>query len=489
VPFYKFEALDVAGKRISGSFQADNPEEIVRVLRERGFQPVSVDGVRVGASVSVSGPDPVASVVPPVIQNSGPATRIVSNSVSATASASTATPASSVVTDVPTASIMRQYFQYVQWADLTRTGFSQNQIIHHLTQGRIQSNFSFFSGFDGMMNFFALAFNPVAWSFLAYAAVHDRSKNIRVMFEEMEQATAGGAPVSGEMEKRPFQFSPWIASTVRIGELSGTLPEAYDCVAVTVKRASAFISTQICVFASLPLVTALAGLSLALSRGSAQAIRAHSDGIAQQLANEGDTEFGKRILIEETLKNIHLFWTGLAIGSIIFLVSVILMHPSLRLTRHFLGLMVPVCYPRAKAEAVERLSWSVHQALRAGQSPASTMHLAVQTIPNLYLRKVVMERVGLVREHDSLPELMIRTKLFSPEYISIIQTGQMSGTGDRSLQQIMKIEGQNADRLTVVAKVLNYILLGVLMGAIFGIIIGMQYVSYVNNLVEMMKVE
>jgi hypothetical protein len=27
------------------------------------------------------------------------------------------------------------------------------------------------------------------------------------------------------------------------------------------------------------------------------------------------------------------------------------------------------------------------------------------------------------------------------------------------------------------------------MGAIFGIIIGMQYVSYVNNLVEMMKVE
>jgi type II secretory pathway component PulF len=113
----------------------------------------------------------------------------------------------------------------------------------------------------------------------------------------------------------------------------------------------------------------------------------------------------------------------------------------------------------------------------------------VQTIPNLYLRKVVMERVGLVREHDSLPELMIRTKLFSPEYISIIQTGQMSGTGDRSLQQIMKIEGQNADRLTVVAKVLNYILLGVLMGAIFGIIIGMQYVSYVNNLVEMMKVE
>jgi hypothetical protein len=53
----------------------------------------------------------------------------------------------------------------------------------------------------------------------------------------------------------------------------------------------------------------------------------------------------------------------------------------------------------------------------------------------------------------------------------------------------MKIEGQNADRLTVVAKVLNYILLGILMGAIFGIIIGMQYVSYVNNLVEMMKVE
>jgi len=269
VPFYKFEALDVAGKRISGSFQAENPEEIVRVLRERGFQPVSVDGVRVGASVS----GPVASVVPPVIQNSGPATRIVSNSVSATASASTAVPASSVVTDVPTASIMRQYFQYVQWADLTRTGFSQNQIIHHLTQGRIQSNFSFFSGFDGMMNFFALAFNPVAWCFLAYAAVHDRSKKIRVMFEEMEQATAGGAPVSGEMEKRPFQFSPWIASTVRIGELSGTLPEAYDCVAVTVKRASAFISTQIGVIASMPLVTALAGLSLALSRGSAQAIR------------------------------------------------------------------------------------------------------------------------------------------------------------------------------------------------------------------------
>ena len=96
MPFYKFEALDVAGKRISGSFQADNPEEIVRVLRERGFQPVSVDGIRVGASVS--GPGPVASVVPPVIQNSGPATRIVSNSVSATASASasTATPASSV---------------------------------------------------------------------------------------------------------------------------------------------------------------------------------------------------------------------------------------------------------------------------------------------------------------------------------------------------------------------------------------------------------
>lgn len=494
MPFLKYEALDRSGKVVNGSAEASSVNDLAKLLQQRGFQPVSIDGQKFGAVPLPTKPSnrnlsqptmSAARSAQPIPQPVSVPTR------SQQASSSPQSPPAQKVTDPAGLAVMNQFFTFSQWADMTRAGIEQGQICHHFkTQGTQKASSKYFSGRTNaysVLNMISMYLNPAMWVLFIFNSFFDRRGSMSQMYGEMEQAFYQGRSISSEMELRPTQYAPYIPPTIKIGEMSGCLPEAMEQIAETGKRGHTFTMMQMTLVTMLPFSIYLTSYGYAISNASQAAIAKHLAGTVQALPNEEMKDFGKRVFLEQLAKQSPIIWNGFWIALGVSVLFGLFMLPVFRKTRHMLAMALPYAYSRAKAEAIERVTWALSKGMSAGLSAASIMHTAVSTIPNLWLRDQVMKRIGGVRENESIMDMLHRSNLLGHQYMSMLHTANLTGTESRSLDQISTIETTTYETKTNYAFWSNRILVAI--GAIFLLVIAVfvMWGGYANSMSQMIQ--
>lgn len=344
----------------------------------------------------------------------------------------------------------RYYLLFTRWADMSRAGIGQTSVLNTLAGGAVG--------------------------------------NAGGMFREMATETANGSMLADCMERRPRYFAPNVASTIRVGEIAGTVPEAMLAIAETAKRAWAFAYFQFAygmIIMPLLIVASFSGMAVGIA--SKEATMAHFKEQVQQRANESSQQFGQRVLMEKLHDHWGLFMSGFILAAIYCVIFWTLQLPTFRQFRHRLGTWVPFALGRARSEAVERVSWALSSMLKAGQSPAASIFWALGTIPNLHLRAKALRSLGNVRENESLTGILPRLGLLEPQQIDMIHVGEQVGTPDRSLEQIVEMERIQYGGRTRAAQIFNYIALGLGLGCIVGAVVITIWKGYAGNMSYMFE--
>ncbi|MDH4388389.1 MAG: type II secretion system F family protein [Fimbriimonas sp.] len=435
MPFMRFEAKDPTGRVVSGTLQAASAKELESLLAKQNLSLVTLNGWQIEP---VAAPTKSRTPVP-----------IPARQAQTQAKISTPTP-SRQVSDPPCMAMGRYFLLFTRWADLSRAGVGQASILNTLAGGSVG--------------------------------------NASGMFREMAEETSNGSMLADSMEIRPRYFAPNVASTIRVGEIAGTVPEAMLAIAETAKRAWAFAYFQfaygLLVVPGL-IVASMSGWALGLA--SKEATRAHFNETAKQLGNETPSEFGRRILMEKLHDHWGLFIGGFIVSGIYIALYLLLMTPTFRQFRHRLGTWVPFALPRARSEAVERVAWALSSLLKAGLSPAAAIYNALGTIPNLHLRAQALRALGNIRENEPLTSILPRLGLLERQQIDMIHVGEQVGTPDRSMEQIVEMERIQYGARTRVAQIANYIGLALGLGLVIGgVVIGL-YTMYATNMVDMLN--
>ncbi len=429
MPFLPFEAIDSNGKTIRGTFQANSVQELDAILRQKGLRPVSV------------GTQPAQVAVPPQIQSQKPGNSLEQRPIQP----QVRTPGLAVgpqTLKTPELTNKQRYFLFHQFSSFTKSGFSSSQMIQH-----------------------ASAKMP---------------PKLRAAFGEMEQETAGGMAMSASMERRPMLFSPDQVATVRAGEQSGQMPEAFDVLALQADRANAFRLTLGYFFFMFPILILCGVGGIGLQKASQQTIQ-------KQFDADGQLDKWGTLIAEVKTRLPHEFLLGtlIAVG---FAAAIIILHKyPFRKFRHRAGLMVPTGQSRAKSEAIERFSWAMSAMLKGGASPASAVHIAASSIPNLVMREQALNAIGLTRENEPLGSMLQRSGLLSPEYVHIVQNGELVGNTPGALSTIARAESDSFQVKTTRLKVVANLTTLAIMGIFTAVLVGFLYYMYASNMVRMLN--
>ena len=428
----RFEAQDPTGRVVSGTLQAASAKELESLLSKQNLSLVTLNGRQVGPASPL--PSQRTATPAPIRRQN------------AQTPPAPTTPAARRVSDPLCMAMGRYFLLFTRWADLTRAGVGQSSVLNTLANG---------------------------------ASVGAASG----MFREMSAEAANGSMLADSMEVRPRYFAPNVASTIRVGEIAGTLPEAMLAIAETAQRAWAFAYFQFAYgMLIMPFLIICSFSGVAVGIASKEATLAHFKEQVQQRANESPSEFGQRILLEKLHDHWGLFMSGFIIAAMYSVVFWSLQMPMFRQLRHRLGTWDPFALGRARSEAVERVSWALSSMLKAGQSPAASIFIALGTIPNLHLRAKALRALGNVRENESLTSILPRLGLLQHQQIDMIHVGEQVGTPDKSLEQIVEMEKIQYGGRTRAAQIFNYIALGLGLGCIVGAVIITIWKGYVGNM-------
>ena len=441
MPFLPFEAIDANGKTVRGTIQADSLQQLELILIQKGLKPISL-GVQPAAPQMQVAQRPQSTSAPktqtlhshasqpgaprPVSRESQP---VAPSSVPQSGNLKT-----------PELTNSQKYLLFNQFASFVRSGFSSSQMIQHATS-RMPSK-------------------------------------VRGAFAEMEHETARGMALSESMAKRPILFPPDQVAVVKAGELSGHMEEAFQQIALQAQRANGFRLALAYFFIVFPLLILCGIGGIGLQKASASTLH-------KQFDADGSLPAAGTLINEVKGRLAHEFLLAFLIaGGLIVLIILFHKYPF-RKFRHKAGLLIPVGRNRAKSEAVERFSWAMASMLQGGASPASAVHIAAASIPNLALREEALRAVGTTREQEPLGALMQRTGLLSPEQVHMVQNGELVGDTPGALNTIVRMESYLFQAKTTGLKVVVNVGLMTLMAIFTAVMVGFLYYMYASNLVNM----
>jgi type II secretory pathway component PulF len=451
MPFMPFEAIDSNGRTITGTLQVNNVQELESILGQKGLRLIRA-GAPPASKPQPSGPVPAkprpqAPVHQPVvrpqvpIQNSIPVRPISRETHSTRPTILNSTDPSNLVTArTPELTNKQKYLLFSQFASFVRSGFSSSQMIQHATS--------------------------------------KMPPKVRSAFAEMEQETAGGMAMSDSMERRPMLFSPDQVAAVKAGEQSGQMEEAYNVIALQAERANAFRMTLGYFFIMFPILLLCGVGGIGIQKASQQTIQ-------KQFDADGQLDKWGTLIAELKTRLPHEFLLSYILTGV-FIGGLILFHKyPFRKFRHRAGLLIPMAIGRAKSEAVERFSWAMSAMLKGGASPASAVHIAAASIPNLVLRERALNAIGSTRENEPLGSVIQRSGILSPEYVHIIQNGELVGDTPGALGHIVKAEGDSFQASTGRLKTVGTITTLAIMALFTIAMVGFLYYMYASNLVKM----
>lgn len=422
MPFMRFEATDPTGKFVSGTLQAASAQELQAILARQNLTLRSLEGKPLAPNTA---PKPVARQVERPVAQARPAP------------VAQPTAASAVFSPVLTSK--QSQLLYTQWASFLRSGFSSAQMISHST-----------------------------------ARYSGRAK---ASFEAMEKEVAGGMALSEAMARRPKTFTLDAVATIKAAEASGTLPDALDLLATAVEKSRAFrVPLWYFFFMSAALIwCGVGGIAVQTASHKTISRQFDADGKLPQVGT----------LVQELVKAQGMFWVGLFLALFFLGVVWLLYRPAMAMFRHTVGYNNPIARGRAMSEAVMRVGWTMNAMLQAGVAPYRAIQTALESIPNLALRKRALDRLSKHTESDPLHIVMARTGLFEPQYVDILQNGELTGNPTAAMSSVMSAEASNFEFATNKTRVYVAGITTIVMGIFTALMVLMLYLMYFKNMMSM----
>jgi len=243
------------------------------------------------------------------------------------------------------------------------------------------------------------------------------------------QVVGEGGRMSDAFEMFPNLYPPDVVGTIRAGEVAGFLPEAMEEIADKM-QASDRLKRRLRYFSYMFIATiAMAPLILGVVEGSLASIAAQ-DTAGGSLPVAGTLGKGVGLSFLHNLP-ITLLIFGAIWGFLAWFNSM-----KMRDFRHRIVMKTPVIGGRAMAESMSRFTWAMTMISRGGLSPQATFLLALQSVPNLAVRKRLEIQGNQMTESEKLSTALRRAEVLPPEYGDIVQTGEITGDVPRALESV-----------------------------------------------------
>ncbi len=291
------------------------------------------------------------------------------------------------------------------------------------------------------------------------------------------QVVSEGGRLSDAFEAYPYLYPPDVIGVMRAGETAGFLPEAMDEIAAKMgashhlrRRLFYFLFMFVGIVVSTPFV-------LGVVEGSLKSIKLQDDAggslpVAKTLGSAVMGSFLKDLPISLVVfASLYGFWAWFN-------------SMKMREFRHKVIMRTPVIGNRARAEAMARFTWAMTMISRGGLSPQNTFLLALQSVPNLAIRKDLEVQGQQMKESDKLSTALRKTNLLPFEYGSIVETGEITGDVPRALESVHKASDAEYQAQNATAVVRSSFGLYIIFGVLILIISAWLLVKYYDGLIK-----
>lgn len=368
MPFFRYDAVDAAGRPRSGSIQAGTISEAESLLGRAGLNRVRVKG---GMSNTPSPSPPPARPV-----------------------AVAARPAPLAQPVVPQAVV----------APIEKTS-------------RLSDKRRFFL-FSQLGRFFRSAVSPV--TALEQLISQASEPGLRRALEDGKGAMTAGTTLADAFAKYPRLFPHDVIGTLRAGQDSGEIAEACERIAEQ-SRASHALKRQLFWYSAILILTACTyPFVLMVVRGSL-------DSISEQDKAGGNLPVVPTILKFVQVEAIKIAPVSILIGALCIAAYLFWMSDRFRLQRHRLVLSLPLLGKRAWAESMARFGWALSTMSKGGVSARQAFGVAAETPPNAWMSEELKKIAASMGEADKVSGTLQRAGLFPAETVHIVSNGEMAG--------------------------------------------------------------
>lgn len=432
MPQYRYEATDAQGRAVTGDLQAADANFAIKQLGDSGLR------VR---SIFEAKPAPVANQAP-----SAPVRQSVAQRPVATVrpqATQAPHPAAPVLTSQPAVARTRRandrqrWFIFTQLATLIRSGIAPHQALTSM-HGRM------------------------------------RQKFLQEALVSMATDVRDGRPMSDAMRRFPDIFAPGDIGMVRVGELSGALPQALAEVAEQRKDARS-LGMAFWIF-WIVLINALLAIPLGLSL--LHTMRRMFDAIDYGAGTDFFAVM-KGEMTRQLTSGVGMW--GFIVGIILLIAFYVWNRTEFRLQRHAAVLWLPYHRKRAISESMEVFSRSLELLSRAGFPPRSAWIEAAASVPNLKISSDLSQTGLRVGERTPLSQVLYQMPGLDEEVAPIVENGELTGDVPGALRQVAASFGdrkQSSGRFAKVAAWVWAICLGLVTGAGLFVLIMRGFYSY-----------
>lgn len=267
----------------------------------------------------------------------------------------------------------------------------------------------------------------------------------RESFLEIANASEKGIRPSEVMQHYPRLYPPQVLGLFRAGEEGGFMAEASSQIsqqafdAHRFRRFHWFVGPSILRF-------------IVLVPGCILAARMFLTW--QKMSEEFYGEPSKSLFVRALTK--EFAWpvgplTGIAYV-ILFLVWLWWKSDAVTMTRHRLGLGLPIYGPRSRNECVNLFCWTLSKLTQVGVSVNRAWEIAISSVPNLVMRKRLAQAGQRMKDGTKLSQVIFDSKLFPEEYAPVVQTGELVGDLPGSLQKLSDASRADYEHATSKAK-------------------------------------
>lgn len=396
MPTYEYQGFDNQGRSQSGVLIASSANDAISQLARSGLRVQKVTP-RVQDDVSLSR-QTVSSVAgaPPVMQGGGQA---VSQSVQTSNQAQKGSKSAFQTYGNQETMFLRDAdlnLFFIQLANLFRAGIAPAEAFGQMAQRQSVKRF------------------------------------VQEACADISKMTASGMSLADAMQKYPDLFPPGAVGAVRAGETGGYLWEACDAFAQNQNKAKGL--RRIFFWASLAWWSTILTIPVffILKQGITRLMGSINDTSSTPISQYGEGLRSALFGLPGLLFLVVLF--GYFFGWRIFGRRQFLKQ------RHELAARIWTIKKRAVSDSLKEFSFHLQKLTRSGISPMRAFTLAADAVPNRYHAEQLLRKAQGANESTRLSQLLYQSEVFPPDYVPLVETGEMTGQTESALNEV----GNNA---------------------------------------------
>jgi len=249
---------------------------------------------------------------------------------------------------------------------------------------------------------------------------------------DLQQQLESGRELSASMKQQPSVFSNYMVSTVKVGEVTGRLSEAFQGLYSQLSferenREAVTTALRYPAFVLCAAIAALVAVNIFVIPAFANVYRSF----------KADLPAITQILIAVSDFFIHFGWLllGATIGALTGFIAWIRTPKGMRFWHAFL-LRIPIVGALIHKATLARFTKSFGLALKAGVPIVDALSVAVETSGNLIIGEKIASMGKAAERGESLARAARSTGVFTPTVLQMIAVGEETGALDEMMAEV-----------------------------------------------------